>query len=344
MPVYKDSNGTYTVRYYALDPVRDARKQVRKRGFKTRREAVQWESQQVTEHTTAKSSATFWDILQKMLDNNDTSETTRHKKEMWIQMYFSEYADAPIEKITKANLVEWRNNLKSSGLATRSMNVGLQYIRSVFAFYSTVYGGLNAGAVLKSFKLSKSDKTEMQIWTPEEFQQFADAVENPVVRAYFTFLFWSGCRRGEGIALTKDCFTGNRVHIYRSMKHFKNGFSPLKTDSSERTITLDEKTMAVLEPWIQAADPFVFGKVSPIGISTIDREFKKGIKLSGVKPIRVHDLRHSHASLLLNNGVNIIAVSKRLGHATITQTLETYAHLMKESEDQMLEALQKVHK
>jgi integrase len=259
-------------------------------------------------------------------------------------MYFSDFAVKPIEDISKASLVDWRNGLKSTGLATRTLNNGLRYVRSVFTFYTTVYGGINKGSVLKSFKLTKEDKTEMKIWTPEEFQQFADAIENPVVRAYFTFLFWSGCRRGEGIALTKDCFTGNRVHIYRSMKHFKNGFLPLKTDSSERTITLDEKTMQVLEPWIQAADPFIFGKVHPIGITTISWEFKKAIKKSGVSPIRVHDLRHSHASLLLNNGVNIIAVSKRLGHATITQTLETYAHLMRESEDQMLETLRKVHK
>ena len=344
MPIYKDDNGTYTVRFYAVDPVRETRKQIKKRGFKTKREAVQWESQQVAEQATAKSSATFWEILEKMLDNNDSSEDTRRKKEMWITMYFSDFAVKPIEDISKASLVDWRNGLKSTGLATRTLNNGLRYVRSVFTFYTTVYGGINKGSVLKSFKLTKEDKTEMKIWTPEEFQQFADAIENPVVRAYFTFLFWSGCRRGEGIALTKDCFTGNRVHIYRSMKHFKNGFLPLKTDSSERTITLDEKTMQVLEPWIQAADPFVFGKVSPIGITTIDREFKKAIKKSGVSPIRVHDLRHSHASLLLNNGVNIIAVSKRLGHATITQTLETYAHLMRESEDQMLETLRKVHK
>lgn len=344
MPIYKDDNGTYTVRFYSEDPVRGVRKQIKKRGFKTKREAVQWESKQILDTKNVRTSATFWEILEKMLDNNDSSEDTRRKKEMWVRMYFADFADKPIEDISKASLVDWRNGLKSSRLATRTLNNGLRYVRSVFTFYTTVYGGVNKGSVLKSFKLSKEDKTEMKIWTPEEFQRFADAIENPVVKAYFTFLFWSGCRRGEGIALTKDCFTGNRVHIYRSMKHFKNGFLSLKTDSSERTITLDEKTMQVLEPWIQAADPFIFGKVSPIGITTINREFKKAIKKSGVSPIRVHDLRHSHASLLLNNGVNIIAVSKRLGHATITQTLETYAHLMRESEDQMLEVLQKVHK
>lgn len=339
MPVYKDKNGMYTVRFYAEDPADQKRKQIRKRGFKTRREAVQWESQAKAENTAAHSSATFWNIFQKLLDNNDTSSSTRDKKEKWVSTYFP-YSDSPIEKITKSQLVDWRNELKSSGLAVRTMNCGLQYVRSVFAFYSSVYGGLNAGSALKSFKLTKADKTEMQIWTPEEFSLFAEAVENPMMRAFFTFLFWTGCRRGEAIALTADCFTGNKVRIFRSMKHFVNGFQPLKTDSSERTITVDRHTMEILEPWIQAADPFVFGGVSPIGITTIDREFKKAIQKAGVKPIRIHDLRHSHASYLLNNGANILAVSKRLGHATVTQTLETYAHLMQDTEDQMMEIIE----
>ena len=98
--------------------------------------------------------------------------------------------------------------------------------------------------------------------------------------------------------------------------------------------------MQILEPWIQAADPFVFGGDSAIGITTIDREFKKAIKESGVDPIRIHDLRHSHASYLLNNGANILAVSKRLGHATVTQTLETYAHLMQDTEEKMIEIIE----
>lgn len=336
MPVYKEENGTYSVRYYSKDPVTQESKQIRKRGFRTRREATAWEAESRTERKTTRSSATFWEIFQRQLDNNDTSLTTRDKKEKWVNMYFSEYTDTPIEKITKAQLVDWRNNLKNTGLAVRTLNCGLQYVRSVFAFYSTVYGGLNAGSALKNFKLTKADKAEMQIWTPEEFNLFAEAVENPVVRAYFTFLFWTGCRRGEGLALTADCFQGNRCHIYRSVKHFKNGLRPLKTDSSERTITIDRNTMEIIQPLVEDADPFVFGKVAPIGSTTVDREFRRAIKASGVKQIRIHDLRHSHASFLLNNGANILAVSKRLGHATVTQTLETYAHLMQDTEDQMI--------
>lgn len=339
MPIYKDANGTYTARFYADDKLTGKRKQVRKRGFKTRREAVQWEATAKAEQTAATSSATFWDIFQRMLDNNDTSLSTRTKKEAWVSTYFP-MTDTPIEKISKADLVEWRNSLKNSGLAVRTMNCGLQYVRSAFGFYNSVYGGQNPAVVLKSFKLTKADKTEMKIWTPEQFQQFAEAVENPMIRAFFTFLYWTGCRRGEAIALTADCFEGNRVHIYRSMKHFKNGFQPLKTDSSERTITVDSHTMAMLEPWIRQADPFVFGGVSSLAISTIDRAFREGIRLSGVDPIRIHDLRHSHASFLLNNGANILAVSKRLGHATITQTLETYAHLMQDTDEKMMKIIE----
>jgi integrase len=340
MPVYKEENGTYTVRFYADDKLTGKRKQIRKRGFKTLREAVQWEAKAKAEQMAATSSATFWDIFQRQLDNNDTSLSTRTKKEAWISTYFADFVDLPIDKISKADLVQWRNSLKESGLAVRTLNCGLQYVRSAFGFYNSVYGGQNPAVVLKSFKLTKADKTEMKIWTPEQFQQFAEAVENPMMRAFFTFLYWTGCRRGEAIAITADCFQGNKVHIFRSMKHFKNGFQPLKTDSSERTITVDSATMAVLEPWIQQADPFVFGGVTSLAITSIDRAFREGIRLSGVDPIRIHDLRHSHASFLLNNGANIIAVSKRLGHATITQTLETYAHLMNDTEEKMMEIIE----
>lgn len=339
MPIYKDENGTYTVRFYANDEIGQQRKQIKKRGFKTRREAVEWEARAKAEKQTVKSSITFWNIFQKQLDNNDTSINTRDKKEKWVSMYFP-YCDTPIEKISKADLVEWRNKLKETGLAVRTMNCGLQYVRSVFGFYSGIYGGVNAGTVLKSFKLTKADKTEMKIWTPEQFNQFASAVENPVMKAYFTFLFWTGCRRGEALALTKDCFQGNRCHIYRSIKHYVNGFNPLKTDSSERTITIDKNTMEIIQPLIDEADPFVFGKETSVAIRSVDYWFKKGIKASGVTPIRLHDIRHSHASYLLNNGANIIAVSKRLGHATITQTLETYAHLMRDSEEKLIEIIE----
>lgn len=341
MPVYKDKKtGTYTVRFYADEPLENRRKQVYKRGFKTKREATLWESQEQLKKSVTRSSASFWEIFQKQLENNDTSPSTRKKKEAWIRMYFRDFKDMPIENITKPQLIDWRNRLKEQGIAVRTMNNGLQYVRSVFAFYSQVYGAQNASLVLKSFKLTKEDKVEMKIWTPKQFNKFLEQIKYPPHRAYFSFLYWTGCRRGEGIAITKDCFHGDQCHIYRAMKHYKDGFKPLKTDSSERTITIDSKLMEMLKPFIEAADPFVFGGVHPLATSKIDSAFRKGIKDANLKPIRLHDLRHSHASFLLNNGANILAVSKRLGHATITQTLETYAHLMQDTDEKMMKIIE----
>lgn len=335
MPVYKDGKN-YVVRYYSTDPLTGKRKQIKKRGFQTKREASRWEAEESLKQTVSKTSLTFWNVFQIQLDNNDTSIGTRQKKEAWIEKYFPNLKDMPIEKISKPMLIEWRNSLKNEGIAVRTMNNGLQYVRSVFTFYSTIYGGLNAGTALKPFKLSKTDKTEMQVWTPEEFRTFLEYVEEPVFKAFFSFLYWTGCRRGEAIALCGDDIDGNNVHIHQSMKHYKNGFQPLKTDSSERTIKIDSVLRETLNPFIALADPFIFGGIAPLPISSIDRRFREGIKNSGVKPIRIHDLRHSHASFLLNNGANILAVSKRLGHATVTQTLDTYAHILQETDDKMM--------
>ena len=81
---------------------------------------------------------------------------------------------------------------------------------------------------------------------------------------------------------------------------------------------------------------YVFGGERGIAPTTIGRKFLEAKKLSGVKNIRLHDLRHSHATVLINAGVNIVAVSKRLGHSTIDQTLKTYTHLLESSDQNMM--------
>ena len=86
-------------------------------------------------------------------------------------------------------------------------------------------------------------------------------------------------------------------------------------------------------------DWFVFGGETPLSDQTIRRKMNNMSKIAGVKQIRVHDLRHSHASLLINNGHNIIIVAKRLGHSDIKQTLNTYSHLMPNIQSEIVESL-----
>lgn len=338
MPIIKEPNGTYTVRISKR--VDGKRIQKTKRGFRKKTEARNYEQQMIQEGV-GSTSATFETMLNAYLDYSEASKTARYLKTTFVTRHFPLRSE-PIRKITKEKLVEWRNGLKTSGLAVRTCNRGMSYIRSVFNYASEVYGTPNNGTVLKSFKLTKNDRQEMEVWTPQEFNKFLECVPDGYYKAYFTFLFWTGARRSEGLAVCKDDFTGNNVRIWRSIKHYKNGFMPLKTDTSERTIALDRKTMEMLQPFIDDGSPFIFGGQRSLPITNVQREFTKAIKDSGVKPVRVHDLRHSHASWLIASGVPVLAVSRRLGHSSVNITLQVYAHLLQKTEDEMLETINEI--
>ena len=338
MPIYKDEKrGTWYVKINTVDSVTHKARQILKRGFKTKRDAKAWESEYIL--SAPKSTEyTFYEMHKLYLSDIDATETNRNMQLQWCSDYF-DYNSSPIDKITKDQLVKWRNGLKDSALANRTLNRGIRYVKAVFQFASDVYDLKNNATVLKSFRLESEDKEEMEVWTVDEFNQFISCVDLPEYRLLFEFLFWTGCRRGEALALQTSDFHGNKVSINKAIKHYQNGFMPLKTESSKREILIDDILLEHLRPNLESDKPFVFGGDTSLAISQVQRHFTKAIKKAGVKPIRIHDLRHSHATFLINNGVNIVAVSKRLGHATINQTLSTYTHLLKQTEDDLVKLI-----
>lgn len=341
MPAYKDSKrGTWYVKYQATDPLTGSRKAVLRRGFATRREALNYEAQHRTEGAETRHT-TFAAIFEDYLNGLDANETTKQQKRAWLVQYFPLFSEE-MERLTRPALVQWRNGLKDTGLSARTLNRGISYVRAVCKYAETLYGVQNNAVVLQNYKREQKP-TAQQVWTVDEFNAFLKCVEGDYYKAYFAFLFWTGCRRSEALAVCAEDITGNRVHIHRAIKHYKNGFIPLKTGSSERTITIDAQTMEIIRPCIDRAAPFVFGGETPLSITQLQVRFTRAIKASGVPPIRIHDLRHSHATLLINNGVNIVAVSKRLGHSSINMTLEIYTHLLQKTEDELIATLEKLH-
>ncbi|MBQ3063958.1 MAG: site-specific integrase [Clostridia bacterium] len=199
---------------------------------------------------------------------------------------------------------------------------------------------------------------EMQVWTPEEFKHFAEHVTNPVYHLYFTFLYVTGCRRGEGLAITwNDIMISSKknatVKISKSITNKTTSgtyaVTTPKNKGSIRTIAVPPMLLTQLlahkeaqrEEYADAWTPelFVFGGTRPLPTSTTDHTFKAAIKKAGVKEIRIHDLRHSCASLLISKGVSIVAVSRQLGHTNIEQTLNTYSHVMPDDTDLIRKAL-----
>lgn len=348
MPVYKDARRrTYYVSYYTKDSVTGARKHVTKRGFSTRRDAVKWEETQKTsgDRSTAVTFAEMDELY--IAFKNPKRDSTKQQERYRVQTYMESFKDKPVDRITKAELARWYSDLIALDCSVQVKNYCIYLVKGIFKFASDLYDIPNPSGHLK--KIKAPAKKEYDTWTPEEFSRFAEAVPNPVYRSFFVFMYYTGTRRGEAMAvrasdIDPDAMT---VRIEHQIKYAEEGFKSLKTDSSARVLRLPEKLWSVIRPLYERCTedaPFLFGGERCLAITSIQREFTKGIKASGVKQIRLHDLRHSFATNAINSGANIVAVSKYLGHSTINQTLETYTHLLQKTDEEMVKKMNDLFK
>lgn len=199
-----------------------------------------------------------------------------------------------------------------------------------------------------------SAKKEMQFWTPEEFNQFYTAIDNETYKLFFLTLYTMGFRRGECEALMWGdvSFSKSTLRISKSItnKTQKTGWeiTTPKNVGSNRTVTMPPFLCTMLKDHkkqraeFTADTDFIFGGSRPLAPTSTDRYFKNTIAKAGVKQIRIHDLRHSCASLLISKGVSIVGVSHHLGHTDVEQTLNTYSHLMPDDKQKIASELQTV--
>jgi integrase len=215
------------------------------------------------------------------------------------------------------------------------------------ALQTAVEWGLIARNVADAARLPRTTQTEMRIWDEEEITRFLEAArETPYYALFYTALF-TGMRRSELLALRwHDIdFILSRIYVNRSIHQIKDNsyvFRSPKTAKGRRTIAMPPSAILVLHDHhekqrmdrdllgIQLSDEdLVFSQPDgrPLRPDTITRAWPTLAARAGVKVIRLHDARHSHASLLLKQGVHPKIVQERLGHSTIAVTLDTYSHV-----------------
>ena len=258
------------------------------------------------------------------------------------------FKDYQLKKISKAKILEWQNSLSEYSYKYKSK------IRTLlFSFYKYlfIYHDIeNIVAKVEPFK-KPNIKKEMAIWTIDEFKKFIETFDDDIVfKTFFNFLYFSGCRLGEVLALNYNSFDfiNKTVNINKSLtsKVFDNKFlvtSP-KNYSSYRKIILPDSLINLLQDYIKTFpqvnnSQFFFGFDNPLNDKAIYNKLTKHTELCNNKKIRIHDFRHSHASLLIQQGANIVLIAKRLGHSNTEQTLNTYAHLYPNSEEELVQKL-----
>lgn len=193
---------------------------------------------------------------------------------------------------------------------------------------------------------------EMQIWEPYEFNQFISFVDDIMYKSLFMILFYMGLRKGECLALQwKDInFSDNTIRIEKTSgdrDRLNNPpYTTPKTNNSYRTITMPTVLVKQLKQYKEycsnfygcSNDSFLFGMDRPLAHETLRRTFVNYLKISEVKTIRIHDLRHSHASYLINNmsaGFTDYDIAKRLGD-TVATLHNTYAHWFKRKDENII--------
>ena len=351
MKAEKDKKtGKWLIQYRYTDWQGKRRKST-KRGFATKREAEEWlRNFLITQKADFDMKfENFWKMYYADMETRLREHTMRTKKyivELKILPYFG---NKRVNDITAADIRQWQNELIKIGYSPTYLKTINNQLSAIFN-YAVRYYDLKSNPCAKAGSMGKSKAEEMDFWTGEEFRKFIDSVMNKRL-SYMAFmtLYWTGMRLGELLALNpKDVDLEKRTtSITKSYQRLgkKDVITPPKTPKSKRVITIPEFLAADIKDYMDSLyDLQENDRLFPITKYYLEHEMQRGIKESGVKRIRVHDLRHSHASMLIELGFSPLEIANRLGHEKVETTLNTYSHLYPNKQTKLAERLDREYK
>lgn len=350
MTVKRAPNGTYTVQFRCKDAEGRELHKFR-RGFATRSKAEEWERDYKA--TRGQSMAMkFYDFLKIYEEDmrprlrETTWATKQHMIDTKIKPYFGQMR---MEDIRGIDIIQWQNKLinsrRSNGEAysptyLRTIN---NQLNAIFNHASRYYG-LNPNPAIKTMKIGAREAREMSFWTKEEYLKFSEAMmEKPRSFIMFEILYWTGIRVGELLALVPESFdlVSMEMRITSSYQRLdgQDLITDPKTPKSVRTIKIPEFLNEEIREYLDSRRDVRNGeRVFKVTKHYLAHEMKRGCAATGVKRIRIHDLRHSHVSLLINMGFSALAIADRLGQEAIDVTFR-YAHLFPSVQEDMATAL-----
>lgn len=348
-PIKKADNGTYYFRAnLGKHPVTGKQIQKYRSNFKTKKEAREAYSKlvlaSVEELTVKKETVSFQNFIEEIYlpwYKTQVKESTYKNRYSTIQKHFAYFYKMDTDKIEPIHVQNWQLKL--------AKQFSPNYVRIVqgmlcIAFDRAIILGLIDKNPARMIGNVKSKKPKVDFWTLEEFQKVISLLYKGDYYEHYLFisfwlLFMTGMRIGEAAALQWDDIdfeTGilsiTKTLYYKSMTEYH--FSEPKTQAGIRDIVIDTDTIKELKEWKEVQQKVIpncnfvlsYGGI-PTSKHTLPRALEKLAGLAGVHRIKIHALRHSHASLLISMGENPLIIKDRLGHEKIQTTLGTYGHL-----------------
>lgn len=342
---------TQTAKTFYFENWQGVKQKKLKRGFSTKKDALAWERefllQQAADLTmTFEAFVEIYITDKKKRLRENTWSTKEHIIRTKILPYFKEKR---LSEIKLRDVIAWQNEM----LNYRDKNgkaYSPTYLKTLHGQLSAIlnhavrFYGLKSNAAATAGCMGSEKHKEMLFWTKEEYLKFAEVMmDKPQSYYAFEVLYWCGIREGELLALTPADFDFEKrtLTINKSYQRLnkQDVITTPKTPKSNRVIQTPQFLCDELQDYLKqlyGVEPD--SRMFPISKSYLHREMDRGCKQTGVKRIRIHDLRHSHISLLIDMGFTALAIAERVGHESIDITYR-YAHLFPTRQVEMADKL-----
>lgn len=351
MPAYKDKNSGKWYAQFRYTDWQGERKQKLKRGFATKREALNWEREFLMQKKAdlGMTLESFYELYEADVKPKLKLNTWLNKECLIKTKILPYLGKRKLSDITPRDIVCWQNEMRKLK-DSNSKPYSSTYLKNMHNQMSALfnhavrYYGLSGNPAARAGSMGEKEAKEMLFWTKKEFLKFIDTqMESPLHYYAFELLYWCGLREGELLALTPSDFDFEKgiVMVRKSYQRIKGEdvITDPKTKKSNRNIQMPQFLCDEIRYYVKhlyGAEPDT--RIFPLTKQSLKRSMERGCKESGVKVIRVHDLRHSHVSLLIDMGFSALAIAERVGHETIDITFR-YAHLFSTRQSEMAEKL-----
>lgn len=342
------TDGRKWIFYDYIKNLDGTRRKYKSKKFFTKTEALQAEREFLLSNTNKADknhNMTFKELYTLFYQyKEDKVKLTTLKTYSDREKFFKDLDNVKLKDFNIEHFEKWKKQINSYGYTTNHKNHLFKFFKELLNF-ATKWYNFNFTATYNKMTnfTDPNERKKMNFWTYEEFKKFIAVEDDLMYRTFFKVLYYCGLRKGEIRALDWNDidFNNNTLTIRKGLSDNVNGkkyiISSPKTLKSNRTLPLSKKFIDDLKELKKSVmqytnfreDWFVFGNELPLVDDAIRRRKNNNCKLSNVKQIRLHDFRHSCASLLISTGADIKIVAEFLGHTKIDETLNTYVHMFK---------------
>lgn len=347
MPVYKDEQrGTWYFKCNYRDWQGETRTKL-KRGFATKREAQQGEREFLDKQSGNMNMklAAFVEVYFNDKGTRLKERSIMTKRTLIEAKIIPYFGEKSMNEITAVDIIKWQNMLMNQEYSPTYLRMIQNQLTALFNHAERFYD-LRDNPCKKVDKMGRSNAKELNFWTKDEYEVFIKGfgAEDEMYRIIFQMLFWLGCRIGEVLALTAADIDLENGTISVSKTYFRRNktdyITSPKTESSNRKITIPKFLKGEIKEYLDRQYELApEDRIFPITDRAVQKKMKQKTEEAKLKPIRVHDLRHSHIALLIEKGLQPLVIAQRVGHDSVNTTMNIYGHLYPNKQKEVADLL-----